>query len=189
MHTAVTLKLPPGDVNQALMEIGATICKPRSVECRVCPLNQDCRATKELADPTALPRKAPAKVIPHYDVTAAIIRKNGKILITKRPREGLLGGLWEFPGGKREPHESLKECLQREIKEELGIEIRVQDLIMKVKHAYSHFRITLFAFECEHVARKVKKLGVADYKWVKPEEISEYAFPKADREILKKLEI
>ena len=184
MRVAVEEKLAPGDVNQALMEIGATICKPRAADCPSCPLNRECRATLRLADPTILPIKTPAKKIPHYDVTAAIIRKGGKMLITKRPSEGLLGGLWEFPGGKREPNESLEACLEREIMEELGIVIRVQDQMAKVKHAYSHFRITLHAFNCTHASGRVQTLGVADYKWVKPEELKEYAFPKADRVIL-----
>ena len=187
MHTAVRQKFAPGDVNQALMEIGATICRPRSVDCSLCPLNQDCRAFLTLADPTVLPKKAPAKQTPHFDVTAAIIRKNGKILITKRPTDGLLGGLWEFPGGKREPNESLEDCLVREIREELGIKIRVHGLIARVKHAYSHFKITLYAYECTHVSERVKKLGVADYKWVKPEVLAKYAFPKADKVILETL--
>jgi A/G-specific adenine glycosylase len=177
----------PGDVNQAMMEIGATICKPRRVDCPACPLKTDCRATNELADPTVLPKKAPTKAIPHYDVTAAIIRKRGRILITKRPSKGLLGGLWEFPGGKKESKETLEACLRREIKEELGIEIRVKDLFAKVKHSYSHFRITLYAFDCEHLSGRVQKLGVADYQWVKPQELPQFAFPKADREILNKL--
>ena len=187
MRTAVEQKFAPGDVNQAMMELGATICRPRSAECRRCPLKSDCRATRELADPTTIPRKVPAKAIPHYDVTAAIIRKNGKILITKRPSEGLLGGLWEFPGGKREPGETLEACLRREIEEELDIEIHVGKLFMAVKHAYSHFRITLHCFDCTHKSGRVRKLGVADYRWVQPGELSDFAFPKADREILKKL--
>jgi A/G-specific adenine glycosylase len=188
MRVAVEQNLAPGDVNQALMEIGATICKPRAADCPACPLNRECRATLRLADPTVLPKKVPARQTPHYQVTAAIIRKNGKILITKRPSEGLLGGLWEFPGGKQEPNESLEECVRREIEEELGIQIAVYDQLAKVNHAYSHFRITLHAFNCTHVSGRAQKLGVADYKWVAPTDLPKYAFPKADRVILDLLE-
>ncbi len=188
MRTAVEEKLAPGDVNQAMMEVGATICKPRAVDCPACPLNRECRATLRLADPTVLPIKIATKPTPHFHVTAAIIRKRGKILITKRPSEGLLGGMWEFPGGKQEPGETLEACARREIREELGIEIAVQDQLAKVNHAYSHFRITLHAFNCTHVAGRVRKLGVADYKWVRPEALHEYAFPKADRVIIELLE-
>ncbi len=188
MRVAVAEELAPGDVNQALMEIGATICRPRAADCPACPLNRECRATLKLKDPTVLPVKSPTKVTPHYHVTAAVIRKRNKILITKRPSNGLLGGLWEFPGGKQEPGETLEACLRREIREELGIEIAVEDQLAKVKHAYSHFRITLHAFTCSHVSGRVQKLGVADYEWVRPQELKEFAFPKADRVILKLLE-
>jgi A/G-specific adenine glycosylase len=138
-------------------------------------------------DVTVLPRKAPSRRIPHYDIGAAIIRKNGRILITQRPHEGLLGGLWEFPGGKRHDGESLPECVAREIREELGIEITVGEPLVAVRHAYSHFRITLHAFLCTPLRGRVKKIGVADYRWVKPDELAAFAFPKADRVIIEKL--
>jgi len=187
MKTAVEARLAPGDLNQALMELGATICKPRTADCESCPLAKDCRANSRRKDVTVLPRRAPRKQIPHYDIAAAIIRKRGRILITQRPLEGMLGGLWEFPGGKRERGESLEECLKREIREELGIEIEVGSPFHSVNHAYTHFRITLHTFECRQTAGRIRKLDVADYRWVRPAELSQYAFPKADRVILERL--
>ena len=121
------------------------------------------------------------------EVAAGLIFRAGELLITQRHQDSHLGGLWEFPGGKREPGETLEACLRREIREELDIEIHVGKLFMAVKHAYSHFRITLHCFDCTHKSGRVRKLGVADFRWVLRGELSDFAFPKADREILKKL--
>ena len=106
------------------------------------------------------------------------------MLITRRPEKGLLGGLWEFPGGKQKPGESLEECLKREIDEELGIEISVGEQFMQVKHAYSHFRITLHPFFCRHLKGRIQKIGIMDYRWVTSSELSEYAFPRADQRMI-----
>ena len=187
IDSAFRLHLKPGDVNQALMEIGATVCKPRQALCANCPLKEECCARLKLSDVTVLPKQAPHKVIPHYNIGAAIIRKKGKILITKRPLEGLLGGLWEFPGGKANAGELLEDCVRREIQEELDIEVEIGDLFIKVKHAYTHFKITLFAYNCTHKSGRIKKIGVADFRWVTPSELVQYAFPKADRVILEKM--
>ena len=139
MSVAVDAGIAPGDHNQAMMEIGATVCLPRRADCARCPLRADCRAHSGLADVTTLPRKAPARQVPHYNVGAAILCRKDKILITQRPHDGLLGGLWEFPGGKCHDGETMPECIAREIREELGIEIRVGEPFLSVKHAYSAF--------------------------------------------------
>ncbi|MBI5058634.1 A/G-specific adenine glycosylase [candidate division KSB1 bacterium] len=188
LMTEITrLKLGPGDYNQALMELGATLCRPRSAMCEDCPLRTECRARASLADVTVLPRKTPAKRIPHYQIGAAVIRRRGKVLITQRPPEGMLGGLWEFPGGKQHDGESLEECVAREILEELGIEIAVGKHLMSVDHGYSHFSITLHCYDCRVRSGRIRKLAVADYRWVTPAELDDYAFPKADRVVLAKL--
>jgi A/G-specific adenine glycosylase len=181
------LRLSPGDFNQAMMELGATICRPRQADCPKCPLSGECEARLNLADVTELPRKAPTKRIPHYHIGAAIIRKGNKLLITQRPEEGLLGGLWEFPGGKQHADESLEECVAREIAEELGISIDVGKHFISVDHGYTHFTITLHCYDCRVRAGRIRKLGVADYRWVTVPELEQFAFPKADRVVLEKL--
>ncbi len=173
----------PGRFNEALMELGALVCLPRNPACGHCPLREACLALLR-GDPDKLPVKAPRRKIPHYQVTAAVIRKGKKILITRRPEKGLLGGLWEFPGGKQKPGESLEECLKREIEEELGIEISVGESFMQVNHAYSHFKITLHPFFCRHLKGRIQKIGVMDYRWVTSAELSEYAFPRADQRVI-----
>jgi A/G-specific adenine glycosylase len=133
-----------------------------------------------------LPVKPVKKTLPHHDVTAAVIRQDGKLLIAQRPLEGMLGGLWEFPGGKQEAGETLAECLRREIQEELGVEIEVGQPITTVKHSYTHFKITLYAFDCR-LKGSPQPLGVADWRWVTLEEINAFPFPRTDLKIIEAL--
>jgi A/G-specific adenine glycosylase len=173
-----------GEWNQGVMELGQRICTPRGPRCDICPAAPFCEARK-LGIQEERPVKSPKKRAPHYDVTAGVIRGvDGRILIAQRPLDGLLGGLWEFPGGKREPGESLAECLRREVEEELAIQVEVGPQIVVVKHAYSHFRITLYAYACEHSGGEAKAVGVADFEWVTPEELERYAFPVTDQQII-----
>ncbi len=174
----------PASFNQALMELGALVCRPTTPHCSDCCLQPLCAAQK-LPDPSSLPvrEKKPRRV--HYDVTAGVIRRGSRILLAQRYPEGLLGGMWEFPGGKKEPRESLEECLRREIREELGIDIAVDEPIGSVNHAYTHFQFTLHGFHCRYIGGKVRNLGCADWKWIRPAEISSYALPGADRKLLR----
>ncbi len=175
-----------GEHNEALMELGATICTPRNPRCDECPIAAHCEA-KRLDLQAKLPLKTKRKPLPHYAVTAAVIRRNGRVLIAQRPFGGRLGGLWEFPGGKVEVGETLPQCLRREIKEELGFRIKVGDFITSIDHAYTHFKITLHAFECTVVSGEPRTLGVEDFKWVRMSELSKYAFAKTDLRIIEAL--
>ncbi len=173
----------PGDWNEALMELGATICTPRAPDCPHCPLRDCCQARAQGCANT-LPVQAARKALPHYDVTAAIIRKRGKILVAQRHVNDGLGGLWEFPGGKCRAGETLEECLRRELEEELGIEVRVGRKVMTLKHAHTHQRITLHFFECRHVAGRVRALDVADWRWVRPAGLSDLPFSAPDQKVI-----
>jgi A/G-specific adenine glycosylase len=173
-----------GSWNEALMELGRRVCIPRGPRCDVCPLADHCEAYRAGVQ-DALPLKSPGKRIPHYDVTAAVITgKDGRLLIAQRPPDGMLGGLWEFPGGKRQPGESLAECLRREIREELGIDIAVGPQVTSIRHAYTHFRMTLYAFACEHVGGDPQAIECAAWAWVTPDELARYAFPATDQKII-----
>jgi len=181
-----------GDYNQALMELGQTLCTPKSPDCPACPVRDLCRAYAE-GTPAAYPVKAKAAPTPHYDVAAGIIRDDrGRILIAQRPLNGLLGGLWEFPGGKQEANETLPNALKRELREELAIEVEVGELFCQVRHAFTHFKITLHAFDC------IYRGPLAPYKepqlfdaqaiaWVTPEQFAQYSFGKADRRVIDQL--
>lgn len=176
----------PGDWTQALMELGALVCLPQNPKCLLCPLHELCRARQQGLERT-LPVKPAKKALPHFDVAAAVIRQDGRVLIAQRPPEGMLGGLWEFPGGKQEPGETLPECLRREIREELGVEIAVETPLVVVKHSYTHFKITLHAFVCRLLAGQPQALGVADWHWVTLAELDTFAFPRTDQKIIEAL--
>lgn len=177
----------PGDYNQALMELGRTICKPRRPVCHECPVAQFC-AARRLGVQEQRPVKKRKAPTPHYDVTAGLIRHpaDGKLLIAQRPADALLGGLWEFPGGKQEPAESLQACLARELAEELAIQVQVGAFFVRVKHAFTHFKITLHVFECDYLPAggEPQALGCAAWRWVREDELQNFAFGAADRQVI-----
>lgn len=182
--------LPSGeasDYNQAIMDLGATICTPKSPNCAVCPVAAVCQA-KALDCQDERPVKKSKTQIPHYVVTAAIFQRNGKIMIAQRPQKGLLGGMWEFPGGKQEPGEDLPNCLQREILEELGVAIQVGKPFGIYQHAYTHFRVTLHAFLCSLNGSQPQLTEHTDLRWVDPQELDDFPMGKIDRQISKNVQ-
>lgn len=176
----------PGRWNSAVMELGALICAPRNPRCDDCPVKSGCEAFRlDLTD--RIPARKARKRIPHFQVTAGLIWKGSDLLIAQRKEDGLLGGLWEFPGGKLEDSETLQECLRRELSEELAIDVRIGEEVCLVNHAYSHFRITLHVFQCKYLSGLPQAIGVAQWKWVKAEQLPEFAFPRADRRVIEEL--
>jgi A/G-specific adenine glycosylase len=175
-----------GDYNQALMDLGATLCTPQKPRCDPCPLIPLCEAHRQGIE-ESLPLLGGKPTIPHMTVTAAVITDHSKILIARRPSNGLLGGMWEFPGGKVELGESLEECLAREINEELGATITVEKPIGTFQHAYSHFKVTLHCYWCKKTAGKFEALQHEELVWVKREDLRNYPMGKLDRMISKEL--
>ena len=176
----------PGDFNQSVMELGAQICRPRNPICHECPIRSLCRAhRKRTVD--RRPVTTPKKSVPHRDIVVAVIQRRGRYLIGRRPPKGLLGGLWEFPGGKVEAGESHAEAVRREIREELGIGVSVGEKVATVKHAYSHFRVTLHVYRCEPNSAKPQAIAHTELKWVRRSEFERYAFPKANHKFLDRL--
>jgi A/G-specific adenine glycosylase len=172
-----------GAFTEALMELGATLCRPKSPQCLLCPWRDFCQA-QALGQPEAFPVPRPRKPIPHYDVVAAVtIREDGRVLVARRRQEDMLGGLWEFPGGKCEDGETLPDALRREMREELGIEVAVGKELIVVEHAYTHFRITLYAFVCRLVAGEPVCIDCDDFRWATLEEIAALPMSVADRKI------
>lgn len=177
-----------GATNEALMELGATLCTPTSPRCLLCPVADHCQAAAHgtQADrPVTLPKRR----TPHYDVTAGVIWQGepfaSQVLIAQRPQDGMLGGLWEFPGGKLEPDDpDLPACLRREIREELAIDIEVGEAITQVRHAYTHFRITLHVFHARHIAGEPQALACADWRWIMLDELDAYPFPVTDQKVI-----
>ncbi len=173
-----------GDFNQALMDLGSAICTPAQPHCLLCPVVGSCRAQREGIQ-NELPIRATRSQRPHRDVTAGVIWDgSAHFLITQRPMDGLLGGLWEFPGGKRRPGEALPACLRREIKEELSIDIQVGELLCIIEHAFTHFFMTLYAYECQWIGGEPQRLGCRDLRWVTLDELGAFPFPVADQRII-----
>lgn len=182
--------LPPGQAgayNQALMDLGTLICTPRNPDCLNCPLNTLCDAY-DLGIQSERPVLAARPETPHYTVTAAVIERDGTFLLAQRPPDGLLGGLWEFPGGKILPGENLESCLRREIWEELGVEIQVKEPLGKYRHAYTHFKVTLHAYQCSLANEAEPQPNQASsLRWVRLAELQAYPMGKLDRRIASQL--
>jgi A/G-specific adenine glycosylase len=181
--------LPPGkagNYNQALMDLGAVVCTPKSPDCSNCPVSDLCLA-RALGVQEQRPVKKPKSTVPHRTVAAAIIQRNGRTLIAQRPDRGLLGGMWEFPGGKTKPGETLASCLKREICEELNIDIEIGKPFGVYEHAYTHFKITLHAFCCTLPQGEPNPQEHNDLRWVTPSEMEDYPMGKIDRQIARKL--
>jgi A/G-specific adenine glycosylase len=178
----------PGDFNEAMMELGAMVCTPQNPQCPKCPLKNQCQAIKT-GRQAELPVKQKQAPLPHYSIVVGIVFKGDKILIDKRRQNALLGGLWEFPGGKKKSGESFKTAVAREVKEETGIEIKVGKKLCIVKHTYSHFKITLHAYRCEYASGTANPLGCDAVKWATLNELKKYAFPAANTKIINELTI
>ncbi len=180
-----------GSCNEAMMELGATLCTPTSPRCLICPLSSHCLA---LQNGTHLERpvRSPRKKTPHYDVAAGVIWQalpyQSPLLIAKRLEDGMLGGLWEFPGGKLESgDDDLPTCLRREIDEELAMDIEVGEHVTSVDHAFTHFRITLHAYHARHVDRTPQAIDCADWRWVELDGLDGFPFGVADRHVIQAL--
>ena len=173
----------PGRFNQAMMELGALLCIPKKPSCPGCPLGDLCRA-HALGRAEQFPVRRKRRAIPHKEVVAAIIRnKKGHILIVQRPANGLLGSLWKFPGGVLAPGETPADGLRRSISEEMGIEIDAGPRLAVVRHAYTHFRITLSSYACILLKGTPATMEGRAWRWATIRQLDELPFSKADRMI------
>lgn len=121
---------------------------------------------------------------PHIEVAAAIIFKEGKILISQRGEDSHLAGYWEFPGGKRHSDESYEECLQREIREELSVEVEIERFFQEITYEYSEKIVTLRFFCCRYLSGEAQALDCLQFAWVLPAELPNYQFPPADEPVV-----
>jgi len=177
-----------GEFNEAMMELGALVCLPKNPKCSDCPMQAVCAAFAK-GDVGKYPKRKRKKKVPHIVVGAAVtVNRKGEVLIAQRKQNDMLGGLWEFPGGKQEPDETIEECIARELKEELGINIAVGDFFMTVKHAYSHFTMTMHVYRAKIISGRPRPLDCADYKWVKVPNLGKSAYSKADLHVVAKLQ-
>ena len=173
-----------GDYNQALMELGALTCRPKKPACEACPLEGIC-AGRASGDPERLPVKAKGRPRPHHEEAVGLVRgSDGRYLIARRPEQGLLGGLWELPGGRREAGETLSGCWARGIREEVGAKVRVVERLRTLQHAFTHFSLTIHAFRCVYLSGRVRPVRCAEAIWAGPEAVRGYAFSMAHRRLI-----
>jgi A/G-specific adenine glycosylase len=178
-------KSKPGDFNQALMDLGSSFCQAKVVHCSPCPITSECKATLS-ADPLKYPEPKKKKPIPNVNVAVCIVYHKDKLLILQRPQNKMLGGLWEFPGGKIELGESKEVAAIREIKEETNLSILSPDYIGEVKHQYSHFKVTISLFLKNVNSIKMLKIK-ENYVWTTMKGLDKFALPKANYKMLELL--
>jgi len=166
----------------AVMDLGAVVCLPITPRCRECPLRSRCSSClRGLQD--SIPPKRLKKVLPHHDVVAAVFRRaDGALFLMRRPLEGLLGGLWAFPSARRDPKETLEDAMRRSLREKLPVRAVIQREVGAVRHAYSHYRITLHGFLCETSGGALP--AGEGTGWLSGDGGGRFALPRADRKLL-----
>ncbi|MBR6022250.1 MAG: A/G-specific adenine glycosylase [Kiritimatiellae bacterium] len=176
------------EANEAWMELGALVCTPRKPRCGECPLEGLCAAHRA-GEEEEYPKKRKKMKVPHKVVGAAVIldRRNRIMIAQRRPEGGMLAGLWEFPGGKQDPGETMEECIARELKEEMGLTLEVGEELTVVHHAYSHFTIELHAHFARIRKGRPRHIECAGHAWTTLEGMEAYAFSKADLKIIEAL--
>ncbi len=174
----------PRAFNQALMDLGATVCTPRNPSCGRCPWQGHC-AAYAAGDPAAYPVKDAPRELPFQVIGVGVVRNGaGEVLIDQRLNEGLLGGLWEFPGGKQEPGEAIEATIARELREELAIEAAVGEELIVVDHAYSHKKLRFVVHLCTWLSGEPQPLASQQVRWVRPEQLADFPFPAANARII-----
>ena len=178
--------LPKGkaaDFNQALMDLGATICLPKNPRCEICPLKSYCKARVN-GTQSMRPVKKAKKAVPHHIYAAAVIIQKGKVLLAKRPSKGLLAGMWEFPNARVEgnPHAGLASALRAAYSLKVRVKRATHPLVI-LEHAYSHFTVTVHALRCE----LIEMLPDQNLKWVSVNRLDDYPMGKIDRQVARKI--
>lgn len=174
----------PRSFKQALMDLGALVCTPRQPACAACPW-QGCCAAYAAGEPARYPVKEAAKPMPFQVIGVGVVLNGaGQVLIDQRLNEGLLGGLWEFPGGKQEPDEAIEATVARELREELAIEVAVGEELISLEHAYSHKKLRFVVHLCQWRSGEPQPLASQQVRWVDPAELSLYPFPAANARII-----
>jgi len=178
----------PRNFNQALMDLGATVCTPKNPSCLECPWSEQCAAYAS-GDPVAYPVKEASRELPFQVIGVGVVLNDaGEVLIDQRLNEGLLGGLWEFPGGKQEPGEAIEVTISRELQEELAVEVQVGEELISLDHAYSHKRLRFVVHLCQWRSGEPQPLASQQVRWVKPQQLSDFPFPAANARIIAALQ-
>ena len=180
--------LSPRNFNQALMDLGAIICTPKKPSCSSCPLQKFCVAHTKY-DPDDFPKKQMTKIKPLQEIGIGLVfNENGELLIDQRLESSSMGGMWEFPGGKKNSDESIEKTIERELNEELGIVVKVGAKLLSFEHAYTHKKLYFTVHICEWISGEPKPLASQKLLWVSPERLYEFPFPAANAKIICELQ-
>jgi A/G-specific adenine glycosylase len=172
----------PGDLNQALMELGATVCTPRSPRCGACPVSEWCAARAAgTQERRPLPRQA--RPLPHEQTGTAVVVRDAEVLMARRPEAGRLAGMWEFPGAVRSPDESAAQAATRAVLDGLGVSVAPGELLCSVDHVFTHVRVTYEAILCTHLSGDPSPVLYARTRWVPLDRVRELALPRAQQRI------
>lgn len=173
----------PGDYNQAMMELGATVCSVRAPRCGACPLHALCQARAD-GTPEAYPVKVAKKASPHHDIAVGIVEQGGKVLLVRRPRSGLLGGMWEFPGGRCLDGEAVIDGVQRQLKTRFGLSVSLADALAPVPHVFTHRKVTLHPYRCQPSDDRVALVYHTDHRWLDLDQVADLPLPRAHQKIV-----
>lgn len=176
----------PGDLNQALMELGATVCTPRAPRCDACPWRSVCRA-RAGGDPEAIPRSAPKPAAPRVRAVAALVRRGGRTLLVQRPAGSLLGGLWELPGGELARGERPAAALAARVRERTGLHVGDLAAAGVVTHAFTHRHLRLHLFSAAAEPGRVRRSGYDRHRWVSDRELRDLRTSTLTRKALRML--
>ncbi|MGI5869487.1 MAG: A/G-specific adenine glycosylase [Kiritimatiellia bacterium] len=173
----------PGDLNQAMMELGALVCRPRRPDCEACPLSTDCIARQrgEQADYPKRPSKPP---LPVRRAVAVLLRCRRRWLLVQRGRDGLLGGLWELPGGPIEGDESPEAAARRLVPERTGIRLGAIEETGLIRHGFSHFTLELHVLAAERAPERSRLSSNASARWVADADLAALPVATAHRRAL-----
>ncbi len=178
----------PRKFNQGLMDLGAKICTPSNPNCVICPIQKYCIASTSY-DPKDFPVKILKKPIPELAIgIGIIINSSREILIAQRLDNKSMGGMWEFPGGKQEKNELIEFTIAREIREEIGIDVDVEEKLISFAHAYTHKKFHFHVYICKFISGTPQPIQSQQLRWVKHCDLIDYPFPAANSLIISKLD-
>ncbi len=174
--------------NQALMDFGSIVCTIRNPICSECPIQKYCLAYIKY-DSINFPKKDMKRrpILIQEIGIGLVFNQNGELLIDQRLAEATMGGMWEFPGGKKESDESIENTIQREIKEELGIHIQVLEKLLSFEHSYSHKKLHFIVHICKLTSGTPKPIASQKLLWVDPKRLFDFPFPAANIKIISAL--
>lgn len=173
----------PAQYNQAMMELGALICRPQKPLCTECPVQSGCKAfeSDRQAD---FPVKVKSKTVPHHHLAAGVVFRGDEVLIVKRPATGLLGGLWEFPNERILAREKPEQACQRIVRKITSLNVEINGFLTQIQHAYTHFKITVEVYRCTFTEGVVHLNGPVDFRWIKPAAFDKFPFTGATHKFL-----